>query len=89
MAKKKEGKIAEKNMTSKKKVKGMEMGSLTNVDTLTKLRLAVGSIFVLFTLTIVIAIAVPKQAVIAFVIGLIGYIMLFGLMIKLLLVKKL
>lgn len=89
MTEKKEGKIAEKDMTSKKKVKGMEMGSLTKVDTLTKLRLAVGSIFVLFTLTIVIAIAVPKQAVIAFVIGLIGYIMLFGLMVKLLLVKKL
>lgn len=89
MAKKKEVKVAEKDITNKKKVKGMEMNSLTKMDTPTKLRLAVGSIFILFTLTIIIAIAVPKQAVIAFVIGLIGYIMIFGLLVKLLLIKKL
>jgi len=83
MAKKKEEKFAEK------KLKVMEMNSFTKMDKLTKLRLVVGSIFVLFTLTIIIAVAVRKEAVIAFIIGLIGYIVLFGLLVKLLLVKKL
>lgn len=89
MLRKKEAKIAEKNAKNEKKLKIMEMNSFTNIDKLTKLRLIVSSIFILFTLAIIIAVGASKQAVIAFFIGLIGYIMLFGLMVKLLLVKKL
>ena len=89
MLRKKEAKIAEKNAKNEKKLKIMEMNGFTNIDKLTKLRLVVSSIFILFTVAIIIAVGASKQAVIAFVIGLIGYIMLFGLMVKLLFVKKL
>jgi hypothetical protein len=89
MIKKKEAKIAEKNTKNGKKLKIMEMNSFAGMDKLTKLRLVVSTIFVLFTLTIIIAIGARKQAVVAFAFGLIGYLMLLGLMVKLLLVKKL
>jgi hypothetical protein len=89
MIKKKEAKVAEKNAKNDKKLKIMEMNGFTNMDKLTKLRLVVSTIFILFTLTIIIAVGARKQAVVAFAVGLIGYLMLFGLMVKLLLVKKL
>ena len=89
MIKKKEVKTAEKNTKNEKKLKIMEMSGFAGMDKLTKLRLVVSTIFILFTLTIIIAVGAGKQAVVAFAIGLIGYLMLFGLMVKLLLIKRL
>ena len=75
----------EKKVT--KKIKVMEMNSLTNMDTLTKLRLVVISIFALSTLGMILLLI--GGWVIAAVLILISYIMIFGLMVKLLIIKKL
>ena len=67
----------------------MEVKVLSKMNVLKKLQLGIGLIFILFTLGIIIAFTAPKEAAIAFGVGLLGYILLFLLTIKIFLVKKL
>ena len=76
-------------MERKKIGKSMEVKVLSKMNVLKKLQLGIGLIFILFTLGIIIAFTVPKEASIAFGVGLLGYILLFLLTIKIFLVKKL
>lgn len=76
-------------MEKKKLRKNMEVKVISKMNVLKKLQLGVGLIFVLFTLGIIIAFAAPKEATIAFGVGLLGYILLFFLTIKIFLVRKL
>jgi len=76
----------EKTVPKKKKLKPLEIKSLSEMDILTKLRLFVISIFVLSSLSLILVfISFPISALLA----LISYFMVFVLMVKLLRIKKL
>jgi hypothetical protein len=74
-------------MEIKKLRKNMEVKALSNIDMLKKLQLSVSLIFVLMTLGIILAIV--DQWAIGVGLALLGYIITFILMIKLLSTKKL
>ena len=74
-------------MEKKKEKKSLELMSLRKLDTLMKLRLIVGLIFALSTLSIILVFIV--DFVFPAVLILISYIMVFVLMIKLFTVQKL
>jgi hypothetical protein len=74
-------------MEKKKEKKSQELMSFRKMDTLMKLRLIVGSIFALSTLSIILVFI--TDFVISVVFILISYIMVFGLMIKLFTIKEL
>ena len=76
-------------MEKKKEKRNMEVKVLSGMSAIKKLQLSVGLIFILFTLGIIIAFTAPKEASIAFGVGLLGYILLFFLTIKIFLVRKL
>ena len=71
----------------KKEIRLLEINSFANLNTLNKLRLFVTSIFLLSTLSILLIFA--NNWVISAILILISYLMVFVLMIKLLLIKKL
>ena len=74
-------------MEKKKEKKSQELMSIRKMDTLMKLRLIVGLIFALSTLSIILVFIV--DFVFPAVLILISYIMVFVLMIKLFTVQKL
>ncbi len=74
-------------MEKKKEKKSQELMSIRKMDTLMKLRLIVGSIFALSTLSIILVFITDFVVSVVFI--LISYIMVFGLMIKLFTIKKL
>ena len=74
-------------MEKKKEKKSQELMSIGKLDTLMKLRLIVGSIFALSTLSIILVFITDFVVSVVFI--LISYIMVFGLMIKLFTIKKL
>ncbi len=74
-------------MEKKKEKKSQELMSIIKMDTLMKLRLIVGSIFALSTLSIILVFITDFVVSVVFI--LISYIMVFGLMIKLFTIKKL
>ena len=74
-------------MEKKKEKKLQELMSIRKMDTLMKLRLIVGSIFALSTLSIILVFITDFVVSVVFI--LISYIMVFGLMIKLFTIKKL
>jgi hypothetical protein len=74
-------------MEKKKEKKSQELMSIIKMDTLMKLRLIVGSIFALSTLSIILVFITDFAVSVAFI--LISYIMVFGLVIKLFTIKKL
>jgi len=74
-------------MENKKENKLQELMSIQKMDTLMKLRLVVGLIFVLSTLSIILVFIIDIVVSVVFI--LISYIMVFGLMIKLFTIKKL
>jgi len=74
-------------MEKKKEKKLQELMSIRKMDTLMKLRLIVGSIFVLSTLSIILVFITDFVVSVVFI--LISYIMVFGLMIKLFTIKEL
>ena len=74
-------------MEKKKEKKLQELMSIRKMDTLMKLRLIVGSIFVLSTLSIILVFITDFVVSVVFI--LISYIMVFGLMIKLFIIKEL
>lgn len=76
-----------KPMPKKKKLKPLEIKSLSEMDILTKLRLVVISIFVLSSLSLILVFI--SEFVISVALILISYFMVFVLMIKLLRIKKL
>lgn len=76
-----------KSKAKKKKIKTLEIDGIKKLDILTKLRLAVISIFVLSTLSILLVFV--TGFVIPVFLVLISYVMVFVLMIKLLIIKKL
>ena len=71
----------------KKEIKLLEINSFANLNTLMKLRLTVTVIFLLSTLSILLIFA--NNWVISAILILISYLMVFVLMIKLLVIKKL
>ena len=74
-------------MEKKKEKKSQELMSIRKMDTLMKLRLIVGSIFALITLSIILVFITDFVVSVVFI--LISYIMVFGLMIKLFTIKEL
>jgi len=74
-------------MEKKKEKKSQELMSIIKMDTLMKLRLIVGSIFALSTLSIILVFITDFVVSVVFI--LISYIMVFGLVIKLFTIKKL
>ena len=74
-------------MEKKKEKKSQEPMSIRKMDTLTKLRLIVGSIFALSTLSIILVFITDFVVSVVFI--LISYIMVFVLMIKLFTIKEL
>ena len=74
-------------MEKKKEKKLQELMSIRKMDTLMKLRLIVGSIFALSTLSIILVFITDFVVSVVFI--LISYIMVFGLVIKLFTIKKL
>ena len=74
-------------MEKKKEKKLQELMSIRKMDTIMKLRLIVGSIFALITLSIILVFI--TDFVVSAVLILISYIMVFGLMIKLFTIKEL
>jgi hypothetical protein len=74
-------------MEKKKEKKLQELMSIRKMDTLMKLRLIVGSIFALSTLSIILVFITDFVVSVVFI--LISYIMVFGLMIKLFTIKEL
>ena len=74
-------------MEKKKEKKSQELMSFRKMDTLMKLRLIVGSIFALSTLSIILVFITNFVVSVVFI--LISYIMVFGLMIKLFTIKEL
>ena len=74
-------------MEKKKEKKSQELMSIRKMDTLMKLRLIVGSIFALSTLSIILVFITDFVVSVVFI--LISYIMVFGLVIKLFTIKKL
>ena len=74
-------------MEKKKEKKSQELMSIIKMDTLMKLRLIVGSIFALSTLSIILVFITDFVVSVVFI--LISYIMVFGLMIKLFTIKEL
>ena len=74
-------------MEKKKEKKSQELMSIRKMDTLMKLRLIVGSIFALSTLSIILVFITDFVVSVVFI--LISYIMVFGLMIKLFTIKEL
>jgi hypothetical protein len=73
-------------MEKKKEKKSQELMSIRKMDTLMKLRLIVGSIFALSTLSIILVFITDFVVSVVFI--LISYIMVFGLMIKLFTIKE-
>jgi hypothetical protein len=73
-------------MEKKKEKKLQELMSIRKMDTLMKLRLIVGSIFALSTLSIILVFITDFVVSVVFI--LISYIMVFGLMIKLFTIKE-
>jgi hypothetical protein len=73
-------------MEKKKEKKLQELMSIRKMDTLMKLRLIVGSIFALSTLSIILVFITDFVVSVIFI--LISYIMVFGLMIKLFTIKE-
>jgi hypothetical protein len=74
-------------MEKKKEKKSQEPMSFRKMDILMKLRLIVGSIFALSTLSIILVLITDFVVSVVFI--LISYIMVFGLMIKLFTIKEL
>ncbi len=74
-------------MEKKKEKKSQELMSIIKMDTLMKLRLIVGSIFALSTLSIILVFITDFAVPVVFI--LISYIMVFGLVIKLFTIKEL
>jgi hypothetical protein len=74
-------------MSKNKKIKSLEIKKLSEMDILSKLRLAVITIFTLSSLSFVVLIL--SDFVISAVLVLMSYFMIFALMIKLLMIKKL
>ena len=74
-------------MEKKKEKKSQELMSIRKMDTLMKLRIIVGSIFALSTLSILLVFITYFVVSVVFI--LISYIMVFGLMIKLFTIKEL
>ena len=74
-------------MEKKKEKKSQELMSIRKMDTLMKLRLVVGLIFALSTLSIILVFITDFVVSVVFI--LISYIMVFGLMIKLFTIKEL
>jgi len=74
-------------MEKKKEGKLQELMSIRKMDALMKLRLIVGSIFALSTLSIILVFITDFVVSVVFI--LMSYIMVFGLMIKLFTIKKL
>ncbi len=74
-------------MEKKKEKKSQELMSIRKMDTLMKLRLIVGSIFTLSTLSIILVFIANFAVAVVFV--LISYLMVFVLMIKLFSIKEL
>jgi len=74
-------------MEMKKERKNMNVKVLSSMNVLKKLQLAVGLIFVFMTLGILLIIV--NNWAIGAVLAILGYIMTFALMVKLLLTKKL
>ncbi len=74
-------------MEKKKEKKSQELMSIRKMDTLMKLRLIVGSIFALSTLSIILVFITDFVVSVVFI--LISYIMVFGLVIKLFTIKEL
>jgi hypothetical protein len=74
-------------MEKKKEKKSQELMSIRKMDTLMKLRLIVGSIFALSTLSMILVFITDFVVSVVFI--LISYIMVFGLMIKLFTIKEL
>ncbi len=74
-------------MEKKKEKKLQELMSIRKMDTLMKLRLIVGSIFALSTLSIILVFITDFVVSVVFI--LISYIMVFGLVIKLFTIKEL
>jgi hypothetical protein len=74
-------------MEKKKEKKSQELMSIRKMDTLMKLRLVVGLIFALSTLSIILVFITDFVVSVVFI--LISYIMVFGLMIKLFTIMKL
>ena len=73
-------------MQKEKTEKILELGFFTELDTLSKLRLIIISIFILSTLAIILILLIPVVSGILFIIS---YIIILVLMIKLLMTKKL
>jgi len=74
-------------MENKKEKKLQDLMSIRKIDTLMKLRLIVGLIFALSTLSILLVFIIDFVVSVFFI--LISYIMVFGLMIKLFTIKEL
>ncbi len=74
-------------MEKKKEKKSQELMPIIKIDTLMKLRLIVGSIFALSTLSIILVFITDFAVSVVFI--LISYIMVFGLVIKLFTIKEL
>ena len=74
-------------MEKKKEKKSQKLMSIRKMDTLMKLRLIVGSIFALSTLSIILVFITDFAVPVVFI--LISYIMVFGLVIKLFTIKEL
>lgn len=74
-------------MAKKTETKIIEMNNIAKLDTLTKLRMIVVSIFILSTLSIILLFITNFW--ISAVLILISYILVFALMVKLLTTKKL
>jgi hypothetical protein len=75
-----------------KTVKPAEIWNLSKLDTLMKLRIIITSIFALSTVSIILLIVFPSEQlywVIAALLVLISYVMVFALMVKLLMTKEL
>jgi len=74
-------------MIQKKEEKSGENNNLMNMDTLTKLRLVITSIFILSTLSMILAFI--NYFIIAVGLILLSYILVFILMVKLWVIKEL
>ena len=74
-------------MAKKTDINVSKMVDLAKMDVLAKLRLVVIAIFILITLAIILFFA--NQWVIGAAVGLMGYLIILALMVKLLLSKKL
>ena len=76
----------------KKPAKSAELWNLSSLDTLMKLRIIITSIFALSTISIILLIVFPSEQLywlIAALLILISYVMVFALMVKLLIMKEL